>query len=289
MRTDEFFAFARERHAIWSRRHHLGQSGPWTDDPILKEYSFTNIYRELDKTTIWFRENIRDRYKDEPAAALFSTVAFRWFNRIETGQRLLDWDPDIFHPDCWDPVNVAEVLLDHSPWITAAYIIKTPDGKNKLDGVLWCIENIRKDLGNLWWQLEKTGMHHAWKVLLGYPYMGPFMAYEVITDLRYTSALDPWDRFEWANPGPGCRRGLARLHGLENYNRFNSTKTDELLEPMRELLSASKDEDTWPYFAPVYSPPWEMREVEHTLCEWDKYERARLGQGRPKQKFTSAA
>jgi hypothetical protein len=29
-------------------------------------------------------------------------------------------------------------------------------------------------------------------------------------------------------------------------------------------------------------PAWEMREVEHTLCEFDKYERARLGEGKPR-------
>jgi hypothetical protein len=27
-------------------------------------------------------------------------------------------------------------------------------------------------------------------------------------------------------------------------------------------------------------PSWEMRDVEHTLCEFDKYERIRLGEGR---------
>jgi hypothetical protein len=28
-----------------------------------------------------------------------------------------------------------------------------------------------------------------------------------------------------------------------------------------------------------------MREVEHTLCEFDKYERVRLGQGRSKRRY----
>jgi hypothetical protein len=47
------------------------------------------------------------------------------------------------------------------------------------------------------------------------------------------------------------------------------------------LLSASRLEHNWPHEWPA----WEMREVEHTLCEFDKYERARLGEGRPKQRF----
>ena len=32
-------------------------------------------------------------------------------------------------------------------------------------------------------------------------------------------------------------------------------------------------------------PYWELREIEHCLCEFDKYERIRLGQGRPRTKF----
>ena len=32
-------------------------------------------------------------------------------------------------------------------------------------------------------------------------------------------------------------------------------------------------------------PPFEMREIEHSLCEFHKYEKARLGIGQPKQKL----
>ena len=28
-----------------------------------------------------------------------------------------------------------------------------------------------------------------------------------------------------------------------------------------------------------------MRCIEHSLCEWDKYERVRLGQGKPRSKY----
>ena len=29
----------------------------------------------------------------------------------------------------------------------------------------------------------------------------------------------------------------------------------------------------------------DMRTIEHSLCEWDKYERVRLGQGTPRSKY----
>ena len=38
-------------------------------------------------------------------------------------------------------------------------------------------------------------------------------------------------------------------------------------------------------FSFIIYPPFELREIEHSLCEFDKYERIRLGQGRPKQKY----
>ena len=31
----------------------------------------------------------------------------------------------------------------------------------------------------------------------------------------------------------------------------------------------------------------DMRTIEHSLCEWDKYERVRLGQGRPRSKYVA--
>ena len=31
----------------------------------------------------------------------------------------------------------------------------------------------------------------------------------------------------------------------------------------------------------------DMRAIEHSLCEWDKYERVRLHQGKPRSKFNA--
>ena len=52
----------------------------------------------------------------------------------------------------------------------------------------------------------------------------------------------------------------------------------EYIKIMRELLEASGK-------LPGWIPSLEMRDIEHSLCEYDKYERARLGQGRPRSRF----
>jgi len=137
------------------------------------------------------------------------------------------------------------------------------------------------------------------------------MSYEVVTDLRHTALLDRApDIMTWANPGPGACRGLARVNGLvdkdaieKEFSRSNQRDRAIVIRGMRALLEASRSPSYWPQArgraissdSEVYChslktaseqwPAWEMRDVEHTLCEFDKYERVRLGQGRPRRLF----
>jgi len=116
---------------------------------------------------------------------------------------------------------------------------------------------------------------HEW--LVKFPLIGDFGAYEIVCDLRWTKLLDKApDTMEWANPGPGAMRGLNRLHGRDVKRHV---PREQYIREMRELLYVSHQ------FWPTPSEHWpalEMREIEHTLCEFDKYERVRLGEGRPR-------
>ncbi len=268
-----FFNFINERHLIHLRRLR-GQEFPWTEDPILQKYKFTNVFRENDKTTVWFRENIRDPLKDEQDVIL-ATIIFRWFNLIATGEVLKKHYLHRF----WDSDLCYKVMKDEPQWITGAYIIKTPNGMDKLAGVCWCIDQIMKNHNKFLDDIHeaKDSLRKLWEVLLPYPYMGPFMAYEVVTDWRHTwVGKNADDIMDWANPGPGAKRGLNRI-----YNRpvDKHVKSGQNIVEMRELLKASPD------FLHGQVPDLEMRDIEHSLCEFDKYERVRLGQGKPRSLY----
>jgi len=267
---ENFFNFLNKRHAIYLKRLR-GEEYPWTEDPILQKYKFTNVFRENDTTTVWFRENIRKSLGDSTDVAL-ATIIFRWFNLIETGKILLDhelltkWDSDL----CY------EVLQDQPKWVTGAYIIKTPTGMNKLEGVCWCVDQIFNDKDNFLDNVENAthSLKNLWEILLPYPYMGPFMAYEVVTDWRHTYiGEDATDIMTWANPGPGAKRGLNRIHGRPVDKHL---KNDINISEMQVLLELSQE---WLH---PQVPTLEMRDIEHTLCEFDKYERVRKGEGRPR-------
>lgn len=283
-----FFEYARKRFAIHLARDVEGRPGPWTDDPILQSYRFCNVHREDDKVTRWFRENIRGPLAQDNAV-LLATVAFRWFNRIESGEVMIHRYPADLTNGKFNGPALKRGLLEKypkGPWTTGAYMIKTPAGMNKIDGLVWCIENVAKDSEHLAARMrgEEVTLEGAWEVLREYPYLGDFMAYEVVTDLRHTSLLENApDVLTWANPGPGAARGLARVLGLplDAFNRHSAKDRATLIAGMRDLLELSKCQEYWPQ----EWPKWELREVEHTLCEYDKWQRARLGEGRPKQIF----
>jgi len=338
MSIDDFFAYARARHAIYLRRK-AGEEPPWTDDAALGLYRFTNVFRELDRTTIWFRENVRERV-DGPEA-LLAAVVFRWFNRIQTGEAIFR-QPMLTRGNCTaferlvnftDGVDaMRESIIAYcgkGPYTTGSYIISSPQGYGKLDGVLECLRQFMDtEQPALWdgeartigWRefaevmLANRGMftlEFTWRWLRQHYFMGDFMAYEVVSDLRHTALLDKApDITTWANPGPGAARGAGRIwHG--NQYHFNKHGDKLVLNAhMQELLALSRDAGLWPqpgrvpkgydgsYFVSGYIrqeienvpgafdagawPAWEMREVEHTLCEFDKYERTHLGEGRPR-------
>lgn len=275
-----FFSYARLRYRIkWMREQ--GNLPPWTNDPVLSKYRFCNVFREDDKVTQWFRDNVREKYRDRGCVAA-ATVIFRWFNRIETGEvlrahgLLTDWKPKI----------AKDVLKDLSPLVTGAYMIKTPARMKKLEGLSWCIDNVWRERHELADDLARAeSLEWAHSRLMQFPFLGPFMAYEVVTDLRHTALLeDAEDIYSWASAGPGAARGLGRIltGDPKAFSYTGRGHQEVMLKEMRSLLAESTNKNHWPRNWPA----WEMREVEHTLCEFDKYERARLREGAPKQRYT---
>lgn len=325
MDPSPFFAYARERQSILLRRRAGRPRSEWTANPILRENRFCNVFREDDRTTVWFRENVRERLRTSPDV-LLATVVFRWFNRIKTGEAIFSQTrlDTMSGATAWyeflgssSTYVMRDAILKYvgwgGPFVTGAYIIKTPNGMSKLDGVLWCIEqfassNWRDYAKKLLYKQAyggSTPLEEVWSWLCQFPSLGKFMAYEIVSDLRYTALLDRApDIMTWANAGPGATRGLNRLHGRELEKAIPAKQQSE---EMKELLEASRSPQFWPQCIhdsievsgdmvrqdpyvprPGLWPAWDMRTVEHTLCEFDKMERVRLGQGKMKQRFVPA-
>lgn len=104
-----------------------------------------------------------------------------------------------------------------------------------------------------------------------------FMAKEVLQDVMQTPVLaHAVDRNTWCPAGPGAQRGLNRI-----FNRpvRQGIKESRALSEMITLFEEAKDR------LPVFMPTLELHDIQFQLCEFDKYERVRKGEGRPKSRY----
>ena len=267
--VEGFYDYINERHAIYLKRF-IGEPHPWTDDEILQTYSFCNVYRELDKVTVWIRENWKEPYADHPNLP-FAMAMARQINWPDTLQEL-------GFPEHWNPERIKAIMqgrMDRKEKVyTGAYMLTGTLGGTKVEQT---IDKILTPLYKNPPTIYKNSLEKTWTEYLPYAGFSGFMAYEVVTDLRHSKYLEnAEDIMTWANAGPGAKRGLNRIHGrlLEQ-----TIKPRQLTIEMQELLDMAGD------YIGSFLPDLEMREIEHCLCEYDKYERVRLGEGRPRAKY----
>lgn len=323
-RIQDLARFMRERHNIYLKRRN-GWPGPWTDDPILRDGRFCNIFRELDTVTQWIDANIRKPFADHPHLWFMLCIAryINWPPTLaalqagrETGQRLYPgaWpdDPD-FTPEALTAA-LEDIASTGAKVYTGAYMIRA-ESDPKAPWYSWTKHRYIAEivLGRLWelrevwawllregegtmncefmlhggivrWTRRPAGpfLQEVWEHFQE-PYFigwGPFMAYEVVTDLRHTRYLrDAPDIMTWANAGPGAIRGLNRMYGRDLTTQPKRDQTNAEMHQIMEELNARPD--LWP----ATWPRLEMRDVEHSLCELDKYLRVQAGEGKMRSKY----
>ena len=279
--VEDLFLFMEKRHQIYLDRE-AGKSYPWTDDPILGKFRFCNIYRELDTVTKWIREKWREPYEDHQYLWFAMAVA-RYINFPETlaaiGFPHYGWE----RRDRDRAQEIMEGRLKQGKQVfTGAYMILGGNGElGKIEDI------VQNTLGNVWrdraiWLEDPPQTIQAATVwFTKHRGFGGFMAYEAVTDLRHTSWLrNAPDIMTWANAGPGAIRGLNRLYGFPLKKGMSQAKALILMQDI--LLQATKRK-TW--IPDIQQRGLEMRDIEHSLCEFDKYQRVLLGEGTPRSLY----
>lgn len=295
-----FWYFMNERHSIYLKKQ-KGIPKPWTDDPILQYYKFTNIFRELDKDTVWVKENIRDPLDDPKTydLLLFNVALFRQTGNTEGWQGIVkNFDP------AKQAAKYVKARSEGKKVFTGAYMVTGmfpgSKGNPKVESLflhaLLPVWRDRKMLVKLCLETrslqkltEALGKYVGWKG-------NNFMAYEVACDLLHTSLLaGAVDQYTWANPGPGCQRGLSRIHGGSvNMGRgAKSRPKEQCVTELRELLKQApkklkKHITGFTNNGVTGVMLLDMRLCEHVTCETDKYMRTLHGEGRPRSKYPGA-
>jgi hypothetical protein len=270
VRTEDLFRFVSERYAVLQRRKQ-GLPKPWTQDPILQSYRFCNVFRENDTVTQWIKKNWRDPHTNDPDVWFAMAVA-----------RYVNW-PDtlaeIGYPVPWDAEKFARTLFaryeNDKKVFTGAYVIHAGKGF-KINHVAYDI------LAPLWerrdYIREAKSCAHLQKRLTEFKGVGSFMAGQIVCDTKYTRMLDTaLDWWEFAVEGPGSKRGLNRVMGRPVNQNWKEGEWFVTLCGLRAAIL--------PMVHKAGMPPLHAQDLQNCLCEFDKYERVRLGEGRPRSNY----
>lgn len=270
-----FWTFVCERQNIWYKRFVLKQPPPWTENKILRDYKFTNVYRELDAGTIWYMKHVVSQSKGPNLTKeyrhmnlLWLTTMYRLVNRVETFEDVglvsyYDWrdkKKDWFWK-LWDRQQKGNCIFTNAHLTLPSHEV----GSTKLDKYMEVLDDLNKRLyvisSSVFSSKSLEAVFHA---LLDIKCVGRFIAYEICCDLMLAKAI-PFTENDWVNPGPGCKKGInliwPKLRKTEDYQH------------RIEYLMRLQDQYYHQYKLDfhMYHHPLTLRGIEHSLCEFQKY------------------
>jgi hypothetical protein len=285
---NQFWEFVDKRQRIYYKRFVLKKPrAQWTQDKTLKEFFFTNVYRELDRGTLYLTKKIYPEINENSseradADALFNTLVYRLFNHIPTWEFITkDWDGKKFLTmGMWEWKRMASYLKNWrkkgNQVFTSAFTVtgnRFGGYPDKIDNICWLINKLQQilDEGEAVHRImDASSMEVAFNRVRDLPGFGAFLAYEIVIDLNYYKG-DYWGENKFVNPGPGAKRGINHIfpdiRTTEDYKRAMVALRAE----QREFLPAK-----FPYTDRV-PRLLSLRNIEHSLCEYQKYVKRKAG------------
>jgi hypothetical protein len=287
---ETYWRFAVERQAIFFRRIKT-PVGPWTVDPILKEYKFTNAYRASDRVSQYLIQKVIYEGKQETEEVFFRILLFKIFNRIDTWTLLkatlgeLSWRK--FDFDAYDAV-LSHALNEGKRIYSPAYIMPSggPGSRfpRKHQMHLSLLQRMLKE--GLPSSIHKAGsMAKAFELIKNYPTIGDFLAYQYVTDINYSELTD-FEEMSFVMPGPGALSGIRKC--FSDFGGMSETEIIGLVaQYQKECFSSLGIE-----FSSLWGRPLQLIDCQNLFCEVDKYSRVRhptvlgnMDRVRIKQKF----
>ncbi len=290
---DSYWKFSAERQNIYFRRL-ANESGPWTTDPVILAYKFTNAYRASDRVSQYLIRKViyRDDLPSSEPEVLFRIMLFKLFNKIETWELLEHFFGEITYANYkfehYDHV-LSQAMRAGGRIYSAAYIMP-PGGSSfgytaKHQNHLKLLEKMMAD--NLAGKLGKMRrMQTAFELLLSYPTIGDFLAYQFVTDINYSEITD-FSEMEFVVPGPGARDGIKKC-----FSDNAGLNEAELIRLMADNQEAEFDRLNI-NFKSLWGRRLQLIDCQNLFCEISKYARVAhpeisgvSGRTRIKQKFT---
>jgi hypothetical protein len=268
---DTYWTFANERQKIFFKRLN-GESGRWTDDPILRVYKFTNAYRVADRVSQYLIKDVIYTGSQEPRELLFRILLFKLFNKIETWEAIRNEVGQITYSEYsfsrYNQILERERRKGNSIY-SSAYIMasgSTSFGKKfKHQNHLALLDLIIQDgvAENL--SLLPT-MEQLYVLLKAYPTIGSFLAYQYAIDINY-STLTNFSEMEFVKAGPGAIDGIKKC-----FVSIGEYSEEDIIKWMADI-QCEQFERLGLKFLTLWGRNLQLIDIQNLFCEVDKYSR----------------
>lgn len=307
-----FFETMYERQLIWKRRFLDGKEKPWTTDKIFQDYKFTNVYRELDRSSQWQIKNIILDNSLNERNLIWKTIVYRYFNNPDTfelsKQLGFNWRNGIPNIEDYDEDEFLLFLQQvrkriGNPFTNAYYINSTwSKGMGRDEAYARkALPLLRSNINRLIEIVHTANTpEEIIEFLCTLSGVANFIAHEFYQDFTYISRYTDrefmkFTQNDYINVGNGASLGIRlifpNLKGIKRQKQGIYVLRDLAEEQLAEI---SRNSEPMPY---LY---WDkkrgeyyvndecnitLHQIEMWLCEFSKYWKMMIGKGKQRSEF----
>ena len=301
-----FLTFMGERFRIHVKKDILKEPYPWTKNVVLKDYKFTNVFREDDRQTRYLIKHVVKNPELSLEDKIVNCFMFRAWNNYDTFRDfgLPKSAQELYDPSLKENIRlVYQKLHRDNPgrmWWSSAYnqggtkhawkfpegdgyqrAYREADAKKYADWekdiplrpfhvAVWLDkQNIAEKL------LKAENQLECFETIKSVRGFSDFLAYQVFVDLSYIKEF-PFSENEFTVAGPGCKKGIDLV-----FEDKDGLTYEECLFWLRDYLKTQTFIELRREFR-EYHRDINVMSLENCMCEISKYIRTVTGTGRPR-------
>lgn len=322
--TAHLLRFIVERYRVHVRKDILGKPQPWTENPVLQRYKFTNVFREDDRVSKALIDLVSHNQELTFEEKVLNTFLLRSWNNPDTFTAFGGpWSAkDIYKglqlKEAVRPVYQGLVIQNPGrKWWSSAYnqggtkyAWKFPDGEGfsrapseeqgkkfkdyepDIPLRVFHIGPWLKERKVVYRLVNAKNQEEAYNIIREIRGFASFLAYQVFVDLTYIEEF-PFSENEFVVAGPGCKRGLDLV--FTDYDGMTHEEAlfflrDNLDEYFVALQHGDQEVPKWnPEKLFKHRPKGDrcvnLMSLENCFCELSKYIKAVNGTGRPRNTY----
>lgn len=271
-----YFYFMQERMDMFWRKcegmHHL------TDDPILREYKFTNVYRACDRVSQYLISQViyKDVEQYTPEDTILRILVFKIFNKPSTWENILQHYGDIRYKD-FDVKRLSDILtkqrqteaIFNNAYIMTGSCYRYQSLRYKHERWLQMVADEFVSGRVLDAILRSKSLEEIFKRLSNCSFIGGFLAYQYAIDFNYSPYLN-FSENSFVKAGIGAIRGITKCF------KTHGNSYEDAIRYIQDNMEVLRKRYGYTHFRPLPSHEPTLIDLQNCFCETDKYLRAKM-------------